>query len=153
MGSACGCLRCAEKSLFMVVSILVSTFPPCKVRKCVPCMTRSSGRLSRTLLRVRMPQSPLFILPRFEKSHPVPLLMGASIFTENPLAPGKGDCVSGVARLPKLLTESGDSSADRLRLKPIFSEYIAKYVPKGCDGKCIPCKSICGKGLCVVGRG
>ena len=120
MGSACGCLRCAEKSLLIVVSDHISIGPLWDVyQQCIPCMTRSSGRLSRTLLRVRMPQSPLFTLPRFEKSHPLPLLMGASISIAFPLGIGTGDCASGVAKRPKLEMDTGDWSTDRLRLKPI----------------------------------
>jgi hypothetical protein len=73
--------------------------------------------LSRTLLRVRWIQSPLFTLPKFEKSHPIPRLIGASISIAYPLAIGVGDCASGVAKLPKLQADTGDSSTDRLRLQ------------------------------------
>ena len=92
-------------------------------------MTRSSGRLSRCRLRVRIPQSPLFTLPRFEKSHPVPLLMGASISMVllKPFGVGVGDCASGVAQLLKLETETGDSSTERLRLKPIVDNVICGW--------------------------
>jgi len=76
MGSACGLVRCAVNSLFTVFStrrlVNVSSSRPCSDGKsCVPCITCSSGRLSRNRLLWRRPQSPVLTLPALEKFQPV----------------------------------------------------------------------------------
>jgi hypothetical protein len=88
-------------------------------------MTRSSGRLSRTRLRVRRPQSLFFVRCAREKSHPlvfdvVSVSSSMSIEPSRPCGKRVGDCVSGVETKPELEIEVGDASSKCLRLTPIM---------------------------------
>jgi hypothetical protein len=84
-------------------------------------MARSSGRLSRTRLRVRLPQS--LLLTRLALAKSQPLCRGVVSISMTPsklFGNGVGDCASGVETAPKLEMERGESSTFRLRLKPMF---------------------------------
>ena len=96
-------------------------------------MARSSGRLSRTRLRVRFPQSLDFI--RWARVKSQPLLLGvASVSSSMSIAPSMpcgnrvGDCASGVETAPKLEIEVGDASSKCLRLIPIVSCLVVRTV-------------------------
>lgn len=108
MGEAEGCWRCARKSLCTVFSWIA----------------RSSGRLSRTRLRVLSPQSLDFTRAARVKSQPLFLDVGSTSISMSvvPSRPGGkrvGDCASGVERVPKLDIDVGDASSKCLRLMPI----------------------------------
>lgn len=87
----------------------------------LPWITRSSGRLSRNRLRVLFPQSPPLTLPTLEKSHAKRFVWKCEDMSISMAASGigVGDCASGVGAVPKLEAERGDSSVDRLRLRPM----------------------------------
>jgi hypothetical protein len=89
----------------------------------IPCIARSSGRLSRTRLRVRLPQSLLLTRLALAKSQPFGrevVCASMAMVPSYPLEKCIGDCDSGVATAPKLEMERGESSAARLRLKPML---------------------------------
>lgn len=107
------CLRVSFFSSFLLMSVMGGGN--------IPWIARSSGRLSRTRLRVRRPQSLLLTRDALVKSQP--LLRGAASVSMS-IAPsnwryGVGDCASGVETAPKLDMEMGEASSARLRLEPM----------------------------------
>ena len=113
-----------------------------KGRELVPCITRSSGRLSRTRLRVRFPQSLDFT--RCARAKSQPLLRGKdsvsismSIVPSMPCGHRVGDSASGVETAPKLKIETGDSSSMCLRFISIIAILsVSVLSEKLCDGVC-----------------
>jgi hypothetical protein len=83
-------------------------------------MVRSSGRPSRCRLRVRLPQSLLFVRLALVKSQPLGrdgLCVSRSMVLLQCWGNGAGDCASGVEIVP---TENGEAS-ESLRLRPMIN--------------------------------
>jgi hypothetical protein len=105
-------------------------------------MARSSGRLSRTRLRVRFPQSLDFVRCARVKSHPLlrgrgSVSISMSIAPTMPCGHCVGDSASGVETAPKLEMETGDSSSMCLRFIPIIAtSNVSILSERLCDEFC-----------------
>lgn len=122
-GRACGLC------FLFIVSVCVPRTSK-KGESSVPWMACSSGRLSRTRLRVRLPQSLFFTRWALEKSQ---LLVRGRASVSMSIAPSSwgydaGDCASGVETKPALEMDVGDASSACLRLIPMMLELIVVVV-------------------------
>lgn len=125
----------------------------------LPWIARSSGRLSRTRLRVRFPQSLAFTRCALVKSQPFvfrveSVSISKSIDVFAPCGKCVGDCASGVERVPKLEFDAGEASSKCLRLVPISFEIIcgSEYIYLSYDTKCVLLRRWEREGCRVVNR-
>jgi len=152
--------RCARKSLCTVFSAHVSACHLSTLGQGVslPWIARSSGRLSRTRLRVRFPQSLAFTRCALVKSQPFvfgvdSVSISKSILVSVPCGKCVGDCASGVERAPKLEFDVVEASSKCLRLVPIFFEEIVDLgFFLSHDTKCVLLRRWKRKGCSVVNR-
>jgi hypothetical protein len=115
-----GCVARRRVSVACFLHAISTPFICGEISGDIPCIARSSARSSRNLLRVRLPQSPLFTRLALAKSQPLCRAEESTSICMDPWklwGNGMGDCVPGVETAPKLETESGESSAERLRLQ------------------------------------